>query len=134
LGTREAGTAFGQRLQRNLAQIAIQQRVAASVLIEHGQNLGDEFLVTVACRVQKRFLLGLGQVCGIMKQILNLVPERAIHNVGRDGACPVSTGELRIAESLGLAKSLPQPCLGRSPVAQDGGFRHANQAGNFADF
>jgi hypothetical protein len=41
--------------------------VAAGVLIEHGQNLGHDLLVAATCGLQKRSLLGCGQVDRIVK-------------------------------------------------------------------
>src|ERR1700676_2194183 len=58
---------IGKRLLRNVGYIAIEQRVTARVLVQHSQNLDDEFLVVAACRLQEHSLLALGPVRGIIK-------------------------------------------------------------------
>ena len=58
---------IGKRFLRKIGYIAVEQRVAACVLVQHGQNLDDEILVVAACHLQEHPLLALGQVRGIMK-------------------------------------------------------------------
>src|SRR3981189_3374227 len=58
---------IGKRFLRKVGYVAIEQRVAARVLVQHGQNVDDEFLVAAACRLQENSLLALGHVCGVMK-------------------------------------------------------------------
>ena len=108
------GKAFRERLSCNIGYIAIEQRVLAGVLIQHGQNLYDEFHVVAACRLQERSLLGLGQVCRIVKQTLDLVQTRTIHS----SVLPTRLGSAGLPSPT---KRPPQPSLGRSPVAQDRG-------------
>src|SRR3977135_2546578 len=47
---------IGERFLRNVGYVAIEQRVTARVLVQHGQNLDDEFLVVAACRLQEHSL------------------------------------------------------------------------------
>ena len=58
---------IGKRFLRKIGYIAVEQRVAARVLVQHGQNLDDEILVVAACCRQEHPLLALGHVRGIMK-------------------------------------------------------------------
>ena len=65
-GTRRS---LRKSLLRNVADITVEQRAATRVLFEHGHDLDEKLLVAAANRLQVGSLVGLRQVCRVMKQI-----------------------------------------------------------------
>src|SRR5438034_11074849 len=98
-----------------MGYVAVQQRVAPRIFLEQAQHLGHERWVVAALRLEECSLGGSRQVRYFMEEGLDPFPARGIH----PGASARSPQLMR------------QPCLGGSPVAENGGLRYAEQLGAF---
>ena len=73
------GNSFVEHLTGHVRRVAIEQRIAAGVLLEEAQHLGHERRVLAALRFERCPLGGLRQVRYVMKQGLDPFPARGIH-------------------------------------------------------
>lgn len=69
-----------QNLFRNLAHIPVEQRAAASVLVDHRQHFRNQRAIVGAFRFEKRSLFRRREFHRVVEQTLDSIPPRAFHH------------------------------------------------------
>jgi hypothetical protein len=68
-----------ENVMSNLRGVVIEERIPASIFVEHGENIGEESTILATRRFEERRSFRLGKFRSLVEDALNSFPASAVH-------------------------------------------------------